>query len=48
MDKNFFHNCVKGKKIWNKVLMLLDEETENNFQKDPKGALRLSIFETCS
>lgn len=38
-DRNtkFFHNCVKGRRIQNRILMLLDEMGHEQFSEGAKG-----------
>ena len=45
-DQNttYFHNCVKGKKLRNKVLMLLDEFGTEHFSEGAKGHIAVEYF----
>uniref|UniRef100_A0A1J3K9V2 Uncharacterized protein n=1 Tax=Noccaea caerulescens TaxID=107243 RepID=A0A1J3K9V2_NOCCA len=45
-DKNtkYFHNCVKGRKIKNKILMLLDESGCEHFSEGAKGNIAVEYF----
>ena len=45
-DRNtkFFQNCIKGKKIQNRILMLLDEWGQENFSEGSKGDIAVEFF----
>ena len=45
-DRNtrYFHNCVKGKKIQNRILMLLDELGGEHFSEGAKGYIAVEYF----
>ena len=45
-DRNmrYFHNCVKGKKIQNRILMLLDEMGGEHFSEGAKGHIAVEYF----
>lgn len=45
-DRNsrYFHNCVKGKKIQNRIIMLLDELNREHFYEGAKGEIAVSYF----
>lgn len=45
-DRNtrYFHNCVKGKKIQNRILMLLDNLGEEHFSEGAKGNIAVEYF----
>lgn len=44
MNTKFFHNSVKGKKIQNKVLMLLDDANQEHFSEGSKGNIVVEYF----
>ena len=45
-DKNtkYFHNVVKGRKVRNKILMLLDELGNKHFSEGSKGEITVEYF----
>ncbi|KAL0711802.1 hypothetical protein Bca4012_018780 [Brassica carinata] len=45
-DRNtkYFHNCVKGRRIQNKILMLLDETGQEHFSEGAKGHIAVEFF----
>lgn len=45
-DRNtkFFHNCVKGKRHENRILMLLDELGQEHFSEGAKGEISVKYF----
>ncbi|CAA7036116.1 unnamed protein product [Microthlaspi erraticum] len=45
-DRNtkYFHNCVKGKKIQNRILMLKDDAGSENFSEGAKGNIAVEYF----
>lgn len=45
-DRNtsYFHNCVRGRRIQNKVLMLLDDDNQELFSEGSKGNLAVEFF----
>lgn len=44
LNTSFFHNSVKGKKIKNRVLMLLDEDGVEHFSEGAKGHIATEYF----
>ena len=43
-NTRYFHNCVKGKKIQNRILMLLDEMGGEHFSEGAKGHIAVEYF----
>lgn len=45
-DRNtkYFHNCVKGRRIQNRILMLLDEWGQEHFSEGAKGNIAVEFF----
>lgn len=45
-DRNtkYFHNCVKGRRIQNRILMLLDEMGQEHFSEGAKGNIAVEYF----
>ena len=45
-DRNtkYFHNSVKGRRIQNRILMLLDEHSQEQFSEGAKGNLAVEFF----
>lgn len=45
-DRNskFFHNCLKGKHLQNRVLMLLDDLDQEQFSEGSKGDIAVEFF----
>lgn len=43
-NTNYFHNCVKGKQIKNKVLMLLDEMDIEQFSEGEKEEVAVNFY----
>lgn len=45
-DRNtkFFHNCVKGKRHQNRILMLLDDMGQEHFSEGAKAELAIKYF----
>ena len=45
-DRNtkYFHNCVKGRRIQNHILMLLDDLGQEHFSEGAKGNLAVEFF----
>lgn len=45
-DRNtrYFHNCVKGRKVRNKVLMLMDANGAEHFSEGAKGHIAVEYF----
>lgn len=45
-DRNtkYFHNCVKGRRIQNRILMLLDELGRENFSEGAKGNIAINFY----
>lgn len=46
-DKNtkYFYNCVKDRKIKNRVLMLKDDKGRENFSEGSKGSIAVEYFQ---
>ncbi|CAA7017742.1 unnamed protein product [Microthlaspi erraticum] len=44
-NTNYFHNCVKGKKIQNRILMLKDESGHEHFSEGAKGNIASDYFQ---
>lgn len=42
-NTNFSHNCVKGRKIQNRILMLLDEMGQEYFLEGAKGNIAVEF-----
>ncbi|XP_033134315.1 uncharacterized protein LOC117127769 [Brassica rapa] len=43
-NTKFFHNCVKGKRHQNKILMLLDDLGREHFSEGSKGDIAVNYF----
>lgn len=43
-NTTFFQNCVKGKRMQNRILMLLDEWGQENFSEGSKGNIAVEFF----
>lgn len=45
-DRNtkYFHNCVKGRRMQNRILMLLDEAGQEHFSEGAKGNIAVEFF----
>ena len=45
-DRNtkYFHNCVKGRRIQNMILMLMDDNDQEHFSEGAKGSLAVDFF----
>ena len=43
-NTKYFHNCVKGRRIQNRVLMLLDDMGTENFSEGAKGNIAVEYF----
>lgn len=43
-NTNYFHNCVKGKQIKNKVLMLVDEMGREQFLEGERGEVAVNFY----
>lgn len=44
LNTSYFHNCVKGKKLRDRVLMLLDEFGTEHFSEGAKGHIAVEYF----
>ncbi|CDY20196.1 BnaA01g28060D [Brassica napus] len=46
-DRNtkYFHNCVKGRRIQNRILMLMDDNDQEHFSEGAKGSLAVDFFQ---
>lgn len=44
LNTKYFHNCVKGKRIQNRLLMLLDYLGHEHFAEGSKGDIAVNYF----
>ena len=44
LNTMFFHNCVKGKRLQNRILMLLDDLGQEHFTEGSKGNIALEYY----
>lgn len=44
LNTKYFHNCVKGKRFQNHILMLLDEFGREHFTEGSKGNIAVEYF----
>jgi len=43
-NTRYFHNCVKSRKVKNRILMLVDEEGDEQFSEGSKGQIAINYF----